>query len=237
MLRSTALAFFLLLFVVHANEFQKFLFHPVRSVNEISANLLKKHGLVLVKEDNSIIVPDLLVTNRTESENKPRRWKKWFHFGFSSKLHYTQTRLSSKRHNVTLSDVIPVDGCIDNRYSDTVTTISKTYSRMLLFEAGPHVYLSILGIEAGGLLHLGYFNIKDEKLTCDVNPGQMLQFQATVATINVLIEQQRNILVIQRFLSRDRIKFSDWYPSKLLTPLSFQSTTLACVTNPDLLIC
>lgn len=237
MLRSVALVIFVLLYLVNAHAFERFQFHLVRSIKEINAGILKKHGLVLVKEDNSIIIPDLLATNDTGIGVKPLTKKKWFHFGFSTKLHYTQTRISSKRPNITLSDVIPVDGCVDNRFSDTVTTITRTYSRTLLFEAGPHVFISILGMEAGGLFHLGFFNVKDEKLTCDINPGQMLQLQATVATIDVAVEQRRNILIIQRFLSHDRIEFSDWYPNKVLTPLSFQSTSLACVTNPDLLKC
>lgn len=236
MLQSITLTMFFVLCIVNANAFERFQFHLVHSAKDLTADLLKEHGLVLIKEDNSIIVPDLLVGNITGTVDK-RKWNKWFHFGFTSRLQYTQTKMSSDRPSISLSDAIPVDGCIDNRYSDTVTTISKTYSRTLLFEAGPHVFISVLGLEAGGQFHLGYFNINDEKLTCDINPGQILQLQATVATVDVVVEKQRTILIILKLFAHDRIEFSDWYPHKVMTPLSFQSTSLACVTKPELLQC
>lgn len=221
-----------------ASAFDKFQFYLVRSIKEVSAELLRGHGLVSVKDDNSIIVPDIFTDDNSTSPSlfRPKN-AKWYHFQFLTKFHYTQTKLSSQVPDVSFSKSIPVQGCVDNRYSETITTISRTYSRTLLFENGPHMFMSVLGMEAGMLLHLGYYNTRDEKLQCNVNPGQILQLQARVATMSIMVELHRNILVIRKFLSRDRIEFSDWYPSKLLTPLSFQSTTLSCVTNTTLLRC
>lgn len=237
MLRAIFAVMILLLSRTHADTFERFQFHLVRSNDEVTPSLLRKFGLVSVKNDNSIIVPRLFSQNYSDPTIVKHKSKKWYKFDFLTVSHYTQTMLSSNPPNITISESMPVQGCVDNRFCETVTTMTRTFSRTLLVETGPHMFVSILGAEAGGLFHAGYYNARDEKMTCDVNPGEILQLQARVATMWISVEKQRNITATKKFLSHEYIEYSDWYEPEFLGPLSFQTTTLACVTNSSLISC
>lgn len=227
----------LLLASTRADTFERFHFQLVRSNDEVTPHLLRKHGLVSVKEGNSIIIPRLFTANHTDSTIVTNKAKKWYKFDFLTISHYKQMVLSSQPPNITLSESVPVQGCVDNRYSETITTMTRTFSRTLLVETGPHMFVTILGAEVGGLMHAGYYNARDEKMSCDVNPGQILQLQAMVTTMTVGVEKQRNITVTKKFLSSEYIEYSDWYQPEIAGPLAFQDTSLACVTNSTMIAC
>lgn len=236
MLPQLVLAVLLVVATSTANTFEKFQFHLIRSNDDITPSVLRTYGLLAVKDDNSIIVPDTFDVSSNPTTVEQSGFK-WYNFKFLTTLHYTQTQISSKPPNVTVWDTIPLQGCVDNRFSDTVTTISRTYTRTLLFEAGPHIFVSVLGLEVGVLAHLGYFNARDEKLTCDIGPGQRLQLHSNIATMNVDVNLQRNITVVKKFLGSEQLIFSEWFLPTDPSPLTFQSTSLACVTNLSLLQC
>ncbi|RKP32032.1 hypothetical protein METBISCDRAFT_21937 [Metschnikowia bicuspidata] len=227
----------LLLVRVVADTFEAFQFLQVKSSYEITGALLRKYGLVSVREDNSIIVPEFFMENGEDPKIVKEKNKKWYKFEFLTVTRYIQTKLSPVPLNVTFLESVPIQGCIDNRYSESVTTMTRTFSRMLVVETGPKLYLSVLGVEAGALLHLGYFNNKDEKMMCDILPGQVLQLQAKLSTTIVEVSSQRNILVTKKFLSHDTIEFSDWYESTIGSSITFQTTSVACVTKEELLQC
>lgn len=238
MLGATLLATILtLLACIMANSFEKVQFYQIKTGDEITAGLLKMQALVFVTDDNSIIVPEYLLGDNSKTYKTTKKHKKWYLAGLATSLTYVQTRISSIQPNVTVFESVPIQGCVDNRFSDSMTSITKTFSRTILFESGPRMLMTIIGFETGALFHLGYINSRDEKLICNINPGQIFQLQAEVATSKVDIKEQRNITVTLNFLYGDSIEYSDWVPNNGGDPITIQSTSLSCVTNTTLLKC
>lgn len=210
----------------------------VATFKDVTPRLLAKHGMIKVKDDSSVIVSDFLI-DRSEDPNfdaalevdqeasgKPNE---------PSKLSFLQTDFRSAVFHQTESEWVPLDGCVDNRHSETVTTITRSRTAKMGNANGPNLKILLLGSLLGAGIGISSSHLLAQKIFCDVQPGKQLQVHAQTEYMTISHVKQRKMNVTQGYFS-DSLNVDKW---EAVSEETYYLTNykMACVTNPDILVC
>lgn len=202
----------------------------VQSMSDVTPSLLRDHGLVYVKEDNSVIVADFYYA-MAEDPNFEAQMD-WVHNKTGSV--YIQTEFAPDPVDTTTSEWEPIAGCYDNSHSDTVTTITRAYHGAYGSLYGPHIYFSVLGNAATESVRGAYSHIVTEQIACDVEPGDTLQLQRQTETVCLHVVRTRTIERTRRVFAQ-KLDYGEWQDED--ETICFANHKLACVTDAALLQC
>lgn len=215
--------------------------HEVNSFKEVTPALLFKQGVIRVKNHDSVIVSEYLIEKATDvnfqahaEQEKAERPN----IEDPRKFSFIQTDFSSAifLHNET--EWLPIDGCVDNSRSETITSITKSYSARNAQSIAPSIAFLLLGITWTPGLSASFSRSRSEKLSCDVGPGETLQVQAKSDTVSISHLRQRNIQISKGFVAYfDTLSATEWKTVPEDATYYATNYKTACVTDPTLLKC
>lgn len=193
--------------------------------------------MIKVKSSNSVIVSHYLM----ERINSPN-FESIVEYDAQNpvmndprKITFIETDYSQCVTELIESTWQPLDGIIDNSYSDTLTTVSRQEITVFGDTFGPRFFFLILGSSStlavsGSLMHLS-----SEKIYCDVLPGKKLQIHRKTESARLQYVKQRNIRVVKgTWFTKTRLEFGDWEDLEEKETFYSFAEKMACVTDPEL---
>lgn len=211
----------------------------VANISMVTPRILSQHPFIRVRDDDSVIASEHLlelVTNPNFEETfefekqqpiaeDPRNWK------------FIQTNFADCVTQVTETEWVPIEGCIDNSFSDMKTTATTTGTTGFGNKLGPKLFFSLLGSSATFALKVSSLHLSAEKVYCDILPGGRLQIFHKFEIVKFQNLKQRELQIVAPSARRKYITFSEW---ENIDPDESQfkySEQLACVTDESMLQC
>lgn len=238
------LLFLVLLASVSASSIHDIFTQKILTAPEVDAfdditNSMLEHGVVRVKEDNSIIVSEYLLElfslNNLEESLK-------YEIGFASYLtgqnRFVQTSFKNSQFISIESSWLPLSGCIDNTRCNTTTSVSRLLEVKTLNSFGPSITFSLFGMGFAMDPRISSGHVLGSKFTCDVKPGDVLQmFQREHRVVVNNVKQRR--FEIESWWKRPLrlLRVNEWEPVEGKSISYWQSSSTACVTDPQKLRC
>ncbi|SGZ54407.1 CIC11C00000000316 [Sungouiella intermedia] len=209
--------------------------YEIANISMLTPKILSKYPLIRVVHDNSVIASQYLLDLVGNSNSQSL-------VDFESqnllddlrKHKYIQTNLPTSNSRIVESEWEPMEGCVDNSLSDTVTTITRTSTVNLGDAFGPRVFFKLLGSSATLTLSGSFLHLTAEKLYCDIEPGQTLQIHHKTTSVRMDSLKQRKVELTGFWKN---IKFSEWEEIDPENSVFQVAEQIACVTDPDLLRC
>lgn len=209
----------------------------VDKFSDLDIESLKRHGMAKVREDKSIIISELLIEVLSqENFEQAVAFETQIDKSSPSWLRFVQTAFNASEVVLEETEWRAMDGCIDNRFSDTTTTISRAIEGRVLNSFGPSLTLSLIGVDLGINPRVSSAHSLKQKIVCDVEPGRIMQLFRRENRVYLRNVRQRQFLVAS--IWRRPFRHFNTGRWRTLDTTSFvNSSTTACVTNPRIIRC
>lgn len=211
----------------------------VANISMVTPQILSQHPFIRVRDDDSVIASEHLlelVTNPNFDET----------FEFEKhqpiaedprNLKFVQTNFAECVTQVTETEWVPIEGCIDNSFSNMKTTATRTGTTGFGNKLGPKLFFALLGSSATFALKVSSLHLSAEKIYCDILPGDKLQIFHKFEVVKFQNLKQRELQIVAPFARAKYIKFSEWTNVDPDESEFKYSEQLACVTDESMLQC
>lgn len=211
----------------------------VNTFSEVTLLLLTKHGIVKVKDDNSMIISESLVEIMSlENLDMTLPYDQAILSNSPGRTKFVQTCLQNNIIRTEETTWVPVEGCIDNTLSSTKTTISRAVEGKLLNSIGPSITLSIAGLNLAFDPRASSGHTFLLKITCDIEAGQKMQLFLKKSKVKILNVKQRRFSATALWKRPFKLfDMGEWEDVDEEQSTYIVGSSTACVTNPSILQC
>lgn len=155
---------------------------------------------------------------------------------------YTEVDYSDAEYAREVGNYVPISGCYKNDKSDTKSSFSQSWSVSVGSGASASVLFSqLFGFSPSFGIDFTFGYSTGGSLSCDVAPGKLLQFQAKVETVTISNLRQRPLKINRDFKYTAgvfaKMDVGEWQSVASFAQLNKFNVQLACVTDPELLMC
>lgn len=211
----------------------------VATFSDVTLLMLSQHGIVKVKDDNSMIISEYLMEIMSlENLEESLPYDAALLKDSPGTAKFIQTCFQDsiiKKEETTWE---PIEGCIDNTLSDTTTTISRTVEGKILNKLGPSLTLSAVGLSLGFDPRISSSHSFELKFSCDVDARQKMQVFLKHNIVTILNVKQRRFSVASLWKRPfKKFEMSEWEDLDDEHSTYYTSYSRACVTNPKILQC
>lgn len=214
--------------------------HEVNDISDVTPLLLLKHAVIKIKKDNTTITSEYMLdmVSNPNFEGLSDIESQLPQTDDARKYKFVQSDFHHARMETTESEWEPLEGCIDNRYCETLTTIQRNYYLVKMLTLTPRYFFSLFGVGLEFAPSITIFHLNEEIVVCNVQPGQMLQLHRKLTTIKLERLKQRKVLIVKKsWWGKMAVECGDWEDIDPLETNYKYTSKLACVTDPRLLSC
>lgn len=239
LLRLLSLAIMLILSLVgalaHSILYDDFTWYEIQSVDNLTPWVLETGGIIKVKNDSTVIMPQDLLDWATQATNGNPRSELLF---YPNPRVYIQSDFSNAKISLLPYEWTPISPCMDNTHSKTQTTVVKTFTLLETTARALKVHYTLLESHLRFKSTFSQAEAITQKAFCEVDPGKVLQIQAKANRFKAENVLQRTITIHPR-LQRDGhiISFGNWSKVPHHDSVYDVGYSLGCITSYKLLQC
>ncbi|PVH16163.1 uncharacterized protein CXQ87_004029 [Candidozyma duobushaemuli] len=211
----------------------------VATFSDVTLSMLSQHGIVKVKDDQSMIISEYLMEiMSSENLEESLPYDATLSKDSLGTTKFIQTCFQDsivKKEETTWE---PIEGCIDNTLSDTTTTISRTVEGKISNKIGPSLTLSAVGLSLGFDPRISSSHSFQSKFSCDVDARQKMQVFSKHSKVTISNVKQRRFSAAALWKRPFKsFEMSEWEDLDDEHSTYYTSSSRACVTNPKILQC
>lgn len=211
----------------------------VATFGDVTLLMLAQHGMVKVKDDRSMIISEYLMEVMSlENLEDSLPYDAALLKDSPGTTKFIQTCFQDSMIKKEETTWEPIEGCIDNTFSDTTTTISRTIEGKISNKIGPSLTLSAVGLSLGFDPRLSSSHSFQLKFSCDVDARQKMQIFLKQSKVTILKVKQRRFSAAALWKRPFKLfEMSEWEDLDDEHSTYYTSSSRACVTNPKILQC